>query len=350
MDRAEGRAKGGIARAEALSSKVRKEIAKKAASARWDSDTPTATHIGELEIGDLKLPCAVLPDGTRVISQGGVTTAFGPVTGGYQQRQRAADEEMEGLPSFLVAKSLQPFISPELRNLVSSPRKYRDPRGGPIRVGFEASLLPKVCEVWLQARDADALTKIQRPVGDRADLLMRGLAHIGIIALVDEATGYQRDRAKDALTRILEAFIAKELQPWLPTFPADFYQEMFRLRGMEYPNDTVQRPRYFGLLTNDIVYDRLAPGVLEELKHRNPKRESGKSAGRRTHKYFQWLTTNKGYPKLREHLGAVVAIMQLSSDWHDFRAKLDRLHPSYKKPTQLSLEFADDEPDSGMGL
>jgi hypothetical protein len=58
----------------------------------------------------------------------------------------------------------------------------------------------------------------------------------------------------------------------------------------------------------DIVYDRLAPGVLEELKHRNPKQESG----RRRHKYFQWLTTNTGYPKLREHLGSVVAIMKLS--------------------------------------
>ena len=87
---------------------------------------------------------------------------------------------------------------------------------------------------------------------------------------------------------------------------------------MEYPTDTVQRPRYFGLLTNDIVYDRLAPGVLEELKLRNPKQESG----RRKHKFFQWLTTQKGYPKLREHLGSVVAIMKFSSDWYDFRAKL----------------------------
>jgi len=86
---------------------------------------------------------------------------------------------------------------------------------------------------------------------------------------------------------------------------------MFRLRGLEYPNDTVQRPRYFGVLTNDIVYDRLAPGVLEELKKINPKHESG----RRKHKYFQWLTTNLGYPKLREHLGSVIAIMKLSVDW-----------------------------------
>jgi hypothetical protein len=116
---------------------------------------------------------------------------------------------------------------------------------------------------------------------------------------------------------------------------------------MEYPNATVQRPRYFGLLTNDIVYDRLAPGVLDELKKVNPKDESG----RRKWKHFRWLTSNLGYPKLREHLGAVVAIIKLSADWHDFRGKLDKLYPRVGKPTQLSLEFADDaETDTGKGL
>jgi len=301
-----------------------------------------------LKIGDLELPCAVLPDGTRVISQGGVATAFGPVTGGWQMRKRATNEHAGELPPFLVAASLKDYISNDLRTMVSSPHKYRDPRGGPIRIGFEATLLPKVCEVWLEARAADALTTIQKPVAERAEILMRGLAQIGIIALVDEATGYQRDRAKDALARILEAFIAKELQLWLKTFPADFYQEMFRLRGMEYPNATLQRPRYFGVLTNNIVYDRLAPGVLEELKKVNPKDEA---TGRRKRKHFQWLTSNVGYPKLREHLGAVVAIMKLSTDWHDFKAKLDRLCPPLGKPTQLSFEYADeDAEDTGKGL
>ena len=116
---------------------------------------------------------------------------------------------------------------------------------------------------------------------------------------------------------------------------------------MDYPNDTVQRPRYFGLLTNDVVYDRLAPGVLDELKKVNPKDET---TGRRRHKHFRWLTTNLGYPKLREHLGAVIATMKLSTDWHDFKAKLDKNYAPIGKPTQLSTEFGDDEPDSGKGL
>jgi P63C domain len=338
-----GKARGGHARAEALPPETRKEIAKKAARARWDD--PVATHIGELKIGDLILPCAVLPDGTRVISQGGIATAFGPVTGGWQMRKRASDEDVGDLPPFLVAASLKDHISNDLRTMVSSPRRYRDPRGGPIRLGLEASLLPKVCEVWLRARDAEDLTKIQRPVAERADVLMRGLAHTGIIALIDEATGYQRDRATDALAKILEAFIAKELQPYVTTFPSGYYEEMFRLRGLEYPTGSVKRPQYFGMLTNDIVYKRLAPGVLEELKRVTPKLESG----RHKDKLFQRLTNNIGYPKLREHLGSIVAIMRLSNGWHDFMDKLERLHPRYGETIPLPLNYEKDN-DDGKGL
>lgn len=337
MDEPQGRARGGLARAEVLSPKSRKDIAKKAAAARWDNSIPTATHIGELKIGDLNLPCAVLADGTRVISQGGVTTAFGPVTGGWQQRQRASDEDMEGLPSFLVAKSLQLFISPELRGLMASPRKYRDPRGGPIRVGLEASLLPKVCEVWLQARDADSLTTIQKPVAERADILMRGLAHVGIIALVDEATGYQKDRARDALAEILEQFIAKELQPYIRLFPAEFYENLYRLRGLELPRDAGKKPRYFGHLTNDIVYARLAPGVLEELRRVVPRRETGSG---RKYPFTRRLTEDLGHPKLREHLASVTTIMRLSNQYDDFEVKLDLIHPRYD--TTLPLPFYDE--------
>jgi hypothetical protein len=115
---------------------------------------------------------------------------------------------------------------------------------------------------------------------------------------------------------------------------------------LEYAKDDVQRPRYFGLLTNAIVYDRLAPGVLDELKKANPKNESG----RRSTKYFQWLTKNIGYPKLREHLGAVIATMKLSVDWPDFKMKLDRNYPRIGKPTQLSMEFAESERDTGKGF
>lgn len=344
-----GRAKGGLARAKSLSPERRSEIARNAAKARNSNAIPMATHIGELKIGDVVLPCAVLADGTRLISQGGIASAFGPVTGGYQMRKRSSEDHDGVLPPFLVATSLQPFISSDLRTLVSSPKRYKDPRGGPARIGIDATLLPKVCEVWLKARDAGALTKIQEPVAYRAEILTRGLANVGIVALVDEATGFQRDRAKDALATILEAFIAKELQPWVQTFPTDYYQELFRLRGLDFQKDSVRRPQYFGVLTNDIVYKRIAPGVLEELKRVTPRNEDGRPKA----KYFQSLTSNTGYPKLREHLGKVVMMMQLSNTYQDFKEKLERFLPKQTGQMSLALEHLseeDEDEDDGKGI
>ena len=129
----------------------------------------------------------------------------------------------------------------------------------------------------------------------------------------------------------------------MSTFPADYYREMFRLRQLEFPRDSVHRPQYFGHLTNDVVYKRLAPGVLDELKKVTERAESG----RLRHKYFQRLTSNIGYPALREHLGSVVTIMKLSRDWRDFYNKLDRLHPQYDTTMPLPLEW---DEDNGVGL
>ena len=145
---------------------------------------------------------------------------------------------------FLQAENLN--VSDELRTQ-SVPVAFRFPNGGKAW-GYRADLLPKVCAVYLKARDHDQLLDSRKPIAAACDILVRGLAQVGIIALVDEATGYQRDRAADALAKILEAFIAKELQAWVKTFPPDYYEQLFRLRGLDYPQFTVKRPQYFGVL------------------------------------------------------------------------------------------------------
>jgi len=328
--------KGGRARAENLAPAQRSEIAKKAAASRWDTSIPTATHIGELHIGDLILSCAVLPDGTRVISQGGVTTAFGPVTGGWQQRQKGADDDSGDLPSFLVAKSLKPFISDDLRTLVSVPRKYRDPRGGPIRVGLEATLLPKVCEVWLRARDATALTKIQVPVAERADTLMRGLAHTGIVALVDEATGYQEVRPRDELQKILAAYISPTLLPWTERFPIDFFKEMFRVYGWDWPYTEgnypgPQGPRYAGKLIKKIIFENLPPGVLEQLDKLNPP----DAKWQRKSRMSQLLTSEIGHPHVEKLVAVNTMLFRVSDDKDDFKRNYMKAFP--KKGDQYEL-------------
>ena len=329
-----GKARGGKAAAEKMTPEERKLRSAKGNLAKKErAALPTATHIGELKIGNITLPCAVLPDGTRVISQGGISTAFGPVTGGYQSRKKGGEDDSGDLPPFLTALSLKPFIDKELRTLVTEPLKYNDPRGGPVRLGLNAGLLPKVCEIWLRARDANALTKIQIPVSERADILMRGLAHVGIISLVDEATGFQRDRERDSLAKILEAFVAKELQPYVRTFPPEYYEHLFRLYGLQYPpvGNKSWRPSFFGHVTNEVVYNRLAPNLLPELKKAANKAE-------RKSKLHSWLTQDIGHPKLKEHLASLISVMKLSKSAKDFLANVNIVHPRYGKTLPLDLD------------
>jgi hypothetical protein len=325
-----GKAKGGYARAEVLSPKERSDIAKKAARMRWGK-TPKAEYKGSLMIGDHELPCFVLNDGRRVISGRGMTTAIG-MKGRGQGTSRIA--------SLLRKKSSN---NNDLALAIENPVVFDS--GAPMLTqGYEAPVLVQLCEAILDAKDSGALkTDEEERYYRSCYVLTRAFAKVGIIALVDEATGYQRDRANDALAKILEAFIAKELQPYIPTFPPDYYEELFRLRGLEFPRDKVQRPQYFGVLTNDIVYRRLAPGVLDQLKNVVPRNE----AGRPTAKYFQKLTSNLGYPKLREHLGAVVAVMKLSDTYPDFISKLDRIKPRYGQ--QMSFDY-EATVDTGTGI
>jgi hypothetical protein len=313
----------------------RKEAASKAALAKAElARLPKATHQGDLRIGDATLQCYVLADGTRVLTQEGFLTAMGragKAKGGHGAS--AVEMMVDKVPSFLSAGNLKPFISNDLIES-TTPIVFRTPSNSRA-FGYRAELLPKVCRVYLEARDAKATTPAQSHVVRSADLLTRGLAQVGIIALVDEATGYQRDRAKDALAEILEAYIAKELQPWVKTFDSRFYEGMFRLRGLPYPPETRNlRPQYFGKLTNDIVYSRLAPGVLEALKKEG-------AAAEKKGKLHQHLTAGYGRQELLKHLGSVTTMMLLSSDWPDFMTKLNRICPRIGTTYEMALEEVD---------
>jgi P63C domain len=322
----------GKARAKSLSPAKRKAIAQRAAASRWAGDVPRATHDGEIELGDLQVECAVLEDGRRVISERAMTRAFGGKRGGSHWKR--AREGGANLPVYLSAKNFSPFISDDLALALNSPIKYKTASGA-IANGLDAALLPEVCDVFLKARDEDALHVRQIPLSVQADIIMRGLATVGIIALIDEATGYQHDRAVDALARILEKFIAKELQPWVRTFPDEFYQELYRLRDLDFPSDTVKKPSYFGHITNDIIYKRLAPGVLSELKKATPKG----ATGRHKQQLHRRLTGDVGHPKLMAHLDSVITVMKLTDDgdYEGFIQKLERVKPRYGKA--LALPF-----------
>lgn len=283
-----------------------------------------ATHQGKLNIGTKEIDCAVLADGTRVILSHGFLTALGrPWKGSYKRTE---------LPNFIDGKNLIPFISNDLRDVLT-PVLYKDIRGVKVR-GYKAQLLPMVCEVYLKAREENALVGKQEPIAKQAELIMRALAHIGIIALVDEVTGYQEIRDKKALQKILDKYLLAEFAKWAKRFPDEFYQLMFELKGWEWKGMKVNRPSVVGKYTNDIVYDRLAPGVLAELKKRNPPNESG----RRKSRHHQWLTEDIGHPALQQHIHTIIAFMKASSNWGAFQRMVERAFPKIGDTYQIPFD------------
>lgn len=314
--------KGGKATAGKLTASQRTQKAKAAAEARW---YPKAEYEDELKIGELRIPCAVLDDGRRILSERGTSTAFSHIRSGGEFAKKLAAEDGARLPVFLQSDALAPYIPHDLAEQLASPIKYQSKKGGKPASGIPAEALPGICEVFLAARRAGVLTGSGLRKAAAAEILVSGFARVGIVALVDEATGYQRDRARDALAKILEAFVAKELQKWVKTFPAEYYEQMYRLNAWKYDPDSNKRTPYLGKLTNDVVYERLAPGIRGELDKMIPKSETGK----RKAKLFQGLTNDVGHPKLREHLASVVTIMKLSTNYEDFQTKIDAIHPKF---------------------
>lgn len=288
-------------------------------------EIPKATHSGMLKIGNLKIPCYVFENEERIISTRGIIKSLGRT---WRGRKYPGTQ----LPVFLEAKNLSPFISEDL-GAVLTPKKFKTDKGA-ISEGYNAEILPVVCETYLAARDEKKLTPAQETIARNCDILMRGFARVGIIALIDEATGYQYDRDRQALYKILEAYVAKELLPWAKRFPDEYYKELFRLRGWRYTPLSVAQPVLVGKLTNILIYDRLPPGVKEELQRKNPKEHR---TGRRRHKFFQFLTDDIGIPHLDKLLAVTIAFMKASPNWSKFMRLFNRAVP--KPGSQQDLGF-----------
>lgn len=256
---------------------------------------------GTINIGDIEINCAVNEDGKRIISQTALNKAFSRPDGGAGK-----------LPVIIDLKALEPFISAEVKGRAINLIQVEDMKG------FEAELLPEICEIWLKARDASVLTEKQLITAQKADIIMRALSKIGIIALIDEATGYQYNRKKDALRLLLEKYISEGLQKWLKRFPDKFFEELDRLYKNEKTTSRA-RPQYYGLFINTHIYEPLEDGyVKSELNELNIDDE-----GKRKARFHQWLT-DFGLNQLTLQIGRVMGIMEDSKTLDECKLRLAR--------------------------
>jgi hypothetical protein len=259
-----------------------------------------------------------------------VGRAVGSRKTGADDRDRRGSGGAPHLPVFLVPKKFSAFISVELRALLSAPIKYRTRNG--FAFGYEATLLPQMCQVILEAERAGAFkTETQRQMATRAGVIVMGLATVGVIALVDEATGYQEVREREALRRIFEEYICEDLRSWTSKFPEEFFREIFRLHGWA-PKDSQARPQYVGHLINRYIYERLPIGVLEALRVRNPVNDETK---RRRHKHHQFLTADTGNEALDRQIVRVVTLMQGAENLPSFDRAFRRVFPAAGDHTEL---------------
>jgi P63C domain len=323
---------GGKARALKLSKENLSASGKKAAEARWGSELPQATHDGPLPIGDVVLIAANLANGKRLLSQGTFLQAIGRSrtpkagTGGFSN--------VDGLPFFLQAEALSPFISEELR-LSTTPILFRL-KNGQRTVGYDAGLLTGVCRVYqklhqslterMHGKDQRDSAQAKRTYGQYKHI-MGHFADRGIEALVDDATGFQADRARDEALKIVEQYVSPSyLIPWTRRFQHDFFRQAYKILGWEYKPGAVKHPQYLGKFILKYVYDPLPPGVLEELKRKLPKNEHGN----RRAKLWQALTPDTGIPHLDRQLTAVTTIMELSDGKEEFKDNFDKLFGKQK--------------------
>jgi hypothetical protein len=331
-----GASKGGKARASVLTADQRSEIARRAVRARWakvkgDSyaegqvsssadhlatgtktlvGVPVSLFRGTLEIGDVDFNCHVLDDGKRVIAQREVVRLLtGNVKGGISR--------------YLEASNLSNYLDAD--RISSLTVQFRIP-GNPIEaVGYEGTLIVEICDAYLKAREEKALDTSQANLAKRAEIIMRACAKVGIIALIDEATGYQKVREKNALQLKLQAFIAEDMQDWARMFPEDFWYQLARLENVHY--SPRGRPLRWGKYVMAFVYDAVDKDVGRELRKKNPHPHYGQN-------HHQWLK-EFGRDKVRDHLNQVLGVMKTCHDMAEFNRKFG--HVFKKNPMQLSF-------------
>lgn len=283
-----------------------------------------------LIIGDLKIPCYVLEDKRRVLVQTGMIKSLGMSPGTGSRSIESGDR----LAKFIGGKAIKPFIPNKITEMIISPIKFTMPTGG-IAYGYEATILADICDAVLEARAQGVLQKQQAHIAKQCEILMRGFAQVGIIALVDEVTGYQKVRDREVLQAILDKYIRDEWAKWTKRFPDEFYKQMFKLKNIPYPPHSIKKPKYIGHWTNDVIYKRLAPGVLKTLKEKNPRQPSGY----RKRKFHQYLTEDLGIPELQKHLSNVIFLMKGCTSWNDFKRRLERASPKYGDTIPLDFEI-----------
>ncbi|MBI4285056.1 MAG: hypothetical protein HY670_04030 [Chloroflexi bacterium] len=287
-----------------------------------ENGIPAAIAWGELQIGDAKLPCYVLGNETRdrVFSLKGVVVGLIETEGGQ-------------LAEYVKVSTLRPFLPKDLvpaeNDIIPALIKFDTGGKGPFRYasGLRVEKFMDLCTAYSLAAEKSQLTPRQATIAANANQFLRACAKVGIIALVDEATGYQERRPEDELQFKLNLYLADFMRKWEKTFPDELWEQFGRLTGWAKPSH--QRPKYWGHLVIELVYKYLDPDVAQWLQDNAPK-------PRHHQNYHQWLTSQYGLQRLVEHIWKLIGVASTCGTMDELRYRMKELYGD-REPFQYRL-------------
>lgn len=283
-----------------------------------------ATHKGVIRVGDYELACAVLNNGKRVFIQREIV---GVLTG----------NKKGGLDRYLQASNLQKYVPDKFKEKGSVQNVLKFRLDKKEAHAFEATDVIDICMMYVNANNDNRLLASQKHLAAQSLVIVTAFAKTGVIAVIDEATGYnkEKNRAKDELQKFLQGFMLEEAAALVKRFEDSFFEMIYKMRGWTW-NYTHKHPGVVGKWINDLVYERIAPMVLAELRRKNPILDSG----HRKFKHHQFLTEEVGIPRLLTHLSSLEAFARASNyNWNVFVDMIDRAFP--KQGQQLRLFYDD---------
>ena len=264
-------------------------------------------------MGDAVIPCYVLDNGLRVISRSGVTNFLTDRRGGGNLDNYLS---VSALTEYLPVDLSRHFVEFEIEEVTN--RQV---------AGVSAETFIEICRAYTRALGAGKLdTDRQREIATKAAIFLASCAKVGLIALIDEATGYQYERASDALQVKLKAFLSEEMRAWEKTFPDDLWVEFGRLTNWK--GAVTHRPKYWGHLVTELVYSYLDADVSKWLKENKPKPRHGEN-------WHQWLSDQYGLRRLVQHIYTLIGIAKTCQDMRELRDKMAQMYG--KVPVQMTL-------------
>ena len=323
-----------------MSAEQRAASARLAAQRRWakpPAELIEATGLTPAELGQPEIVDGeVLPPSPFAKFQGSIDLAGNPVdvyvldTGDRVLSMRSAVKVLTGkdagnLGEYLSVAGLKGYIDNDLA-LVDS-KDFHIPGTQFRGRGITAEQFEAILSGYVRALHAGALkTDRQREIAITCAILSTAFLRLGIIAQIDEATGYQYVRAEDALQVKLRAFISDELRAWEKTFPDELWEQFGRLTNWQ--GSLHKRPKWWGHLVMELIYDALDPDIAKYLKDNKPKPFHGQN-------YHQWLTQDVGLKSLIPHIYEVIGMAKTCRDIKELKEKVAEHYG--REPVQLTM-------------